>query len=440
MNLAGHWRAGPWRLAYSNFLLWRDFYRPMGGVFYLTIFHFFGLNPVAYHAAWLPLLMLLVGLVYGMARTLGASALEAWLAALIVSCHAGLSFFYFEVKYIYDLLCAIFYSGALICYARARSRERLLPGEKVLFFGLFLCALNSKEMAATLPLMLLAYEFLYHGPGGGQSSRRFAIPLIAGAVTGVFLYGRVWRGLARFQGYVPEYSLTRLASFQQRQFQDLFLQPEHSGTWAPIVAVWLVVTYFAWRRNNPLLRFCWIWMVLTPLPLEFLEGRSGPTLAIPIIGWAILGAVAALRLARAFAHDLECEPGFRRLGPQICLAAVVGLLVSAWVLWNGPLFESKIQAYSTGIPTAEVLQQFRLLNPKVRAHSTVVFLNDPFDGWDMVFIAELWFHDRTVTIRLQKKTPLTAAELARVDYLFDWRDGKLIPAGGTATVSQSEHR
>ena len=63
-------------------------------------------------------------------------------------------------------------------------------------------------------------------------------------------------------------------------------------------------------------------------------------------------------------------------------------------------------------------------------------LNPPFNGWDMAFIAELWFHDRTVTIFLQQKTPLTPAELARADYLFDWRDGKLVPAGGSATVSR----
>jgi len=65
----------------------------------------------------------------------------------------------------------------------------------------------------------------------------------------------------------------------------------------------------------------------------------------------------------------------------------------------------------------------------VRQHDTVVFLNDPFDDWDMAFIAELWFRDRTVSIRLNKKTPLTAEELARADFLFDWREGRLVPVG-----------
>ena len=451
MNLAGHWRPGPWRLFYSNFLLWHDFYRPMGGLFYVPIFHFFGLNAAAYHAALLPLLLLLVGLVYLLARILGASRLEAWLAALVVSCHAGLAFLYFETIYIYDVFCAIFYAGALLCYVRARSRGRLLSAsETALFFALFLCALNSKEMAVTLSVMLLAYEWLYHRPGSAppqqdsrdrvQLLRRFVVPGISAVMTAVFIYGRVWRGLGRQPGYLVGFSLTRLASFQQRQFQDIFVQPDYGGGWALVALSWLLVTYFAWRRNRPLLRFFWIWILVTPLPLEFLDGRRKATLAIPLIGWAILGAAAALALARSLSNSMECDPGFRRLSPQTRLAAVVAVLVAAWASWNGPLFESVIQTYHTGIPTGEVIQQFQALNPTVRPHSTVVFLNDPFDSWDMAFVAELWFHDRTVIIHLEKKTPLTAAELARVDYLFDWRNGKLIPAGGAATISQSQRR
>ena len=43
-----------------------------------------------------------------------------------------------------------------------------------------------------------------------------------------------------------------------------------------------------------------------------------------------------------------------------------------------------------------MIQQFRALHPHVRPHSHVVFLNDPFSEWDMLFIADLWFRDRTV--------------------------------------------
>jgi hypothetical protein len=79
-----------------------------------------------------------------------------------------------------------------------------------------------------------------------------------------------------------------------------------------------------------------------------------------------------------------------------------------------------------GRQTAEVLQQFRALHPHVRPHSHVVFLDDPFQEWDMLFIADLWFRDRSITVHLQRLTPLPPDGLAHADYLFDYRDDKLL--------------
>ena len=64
MNLAGYWRTKPAQLVTSHVLLWRDFYRPMGAVFYLPLFHAFGFNPAPYHAAILAILLANVYLVW----------------------------------------------------------------------------------------------------------------------------------------------------------------------------------------------------------------------------------------------------------------------------------------------------------------------------------------------------------------------------------------
>jgi hypothetical protein len=79
-----------------------------------------------------------------------------------------------------------------------------------------------------------------------------------------------------------------------------------------------------------------------------------------------------------------------------------------------------------GAQTWEVIEQFRALDPHVRPHSHVVFLSDPFTEWDMLFIADLWFRDRTVVVHLQRLMPLPPQALAGVDSLFDYRDGKLL--------------
>ncbi len=78
-----------------------------------------------------------------------------------------------------------------------------------------------------------------------------------------------------------------------------------------------------------------------------------------------------------------------------------------------------------GQVTWAVINEITALRPRVRPHSRVVFENDPFNGWDMVFIAEAWFRDRTLEYRLTRKTPLSSEELARADYIFTFDGHRL---------------
>jgi len=43
----------------------------------------------------------------------------------------------------------------------------------------------------------------------------------------------------------------------------------------------------------------------------------------------------------------------------------------------------------------------------------------------MLFIADLWFRDRSVTVHLQRLAPLSEAELSGAGAVFDYSDGKL---------------
>jgi hypothetical protein len=44
----------------------------------------------------------------------------------------------------------------------------------------------------------------------------------------------------------------------------------------------------------------------------------------------------------------------------------------------------------------------------------------------MLFVAELWFRDRTLDIHVQRHGPLTEEELAKMDYVFTFDGGKLV--------------
>jgi len=461
MNMGIYFGLGPWRAFASQWLLWRGFYRPLGAAFYLPLHHWFGLNPVPFQIAIMLLLAFNAYLAFRLAEALGSSDLASGLAALAVSYHAGLSNLQYNIDMVYDVLCFTFFIGALLFYVRIRSQGRLLRrGEIAVFLGLYVCALNAKEMAFTFPLVLAAYEWFYHRPVSGHASPlaadlaagrhaqlakpldRWWCPAVSGwlrgpgpvilaavALDGIDLYGKTVgrNSLLANAAYRPVFSFARLMEFQQASLNDLlgyFGRPSTPG----VLAIWILITYLAWRRDRPVLRFCWAYMLITPLPIEFLSGRTQGTLYIPLAGWAVFASVVFLDLVEAAARFLAAEPLLRNLGR----AGVCGLLIAGGVLlWAQRMDYIKTKvvepaAAQQGIQTWDVIQQLRAAQPHVRPQSRVIFLNDPFTDWDMTFIAQLWFHDRTVHVYNQRLQHLSPADVSRMDYIFDFQDGKLL--------------
>jgi hypothetical protein len=437
MNIEYAWRYPPLQVLLAQFTPWSGFYRPMGGLFYIALFAVAGFNPVPYHYVLLSLLLADVYLLYRLARLLGASETAAGLAALIACYQGGLVNLNYNIAFSYDVLCGFFYLCALVYYLQIRERGRLLRGRETLaFFALYLCALNSKEMAPTLPAILLVYEWLYHRPAirSGSSLVQWLrgpgrVALLAGALNLVYLYGKLWRpgAMAKSGGYVMAFTRQRVSDFQIRYFADLLEKWGYFGL-GGAVALWAALFYLAWRRDRPVLRFCWLFLLITPLPLVFIEGRAGACFYIPFMGWAIFTAVVFTDLAQGAADVLAREPAFRFLGRRILFALLCVVAVFFWARGQDYLRKSYAEPAmaALGQQTWEVLQQFQALHPHVRRHSTVIFLNDPFEDWDIAFIGELWFRDRSITVRALRKTPMTPAEIASADHLFDYRDGKFV--------------
>ena len=414
MNMAYYFRAGPSSLAAALITPWTGFYRPMGGLFYMTLFAGFGLDPAPYHAAILVLLGASVWLTYRFARTLGCGELAAGLAALAMAYHPGLSNLYYNPAFVYDVLCLFFYLAAFVHYARTRQSGRTLrPGETAVFLALFFCALQSKEMAVTLPAALLAYEWFYH------HSRAWRVLGLAAALDGASICGKLFGSGALISqpGYGPALSMGRLIDFQHVMLSDVFVNWHY-----PVWPFWVGLGLVAWLgaallNRRPVLRFCWVFsIVIAPLPIEFLKGRSAACLAIPAVGMAVFAAVTITELARLASRRREVT------------AAVV---VAAVCLWAHRIHYLKGWLVSPAMARLgqtgwDTIGQFRALDPHVRPGSQVVFLHDPSTDLETASIAELWFRDRTVEIHLQRQNPLPPEELAKMDALFDFQNGKLV--------------
>jgi hypothetical protein len=448
MNLATYFRLGPWGALKAQFLLWQGFYRPMGSAFYLPLYHWFGLNPAPFQTAALLILAANIFLTFRFALALGSSQFIAGMAAMLVAYHAGLPNLHYNVDMIYDVLCFSFLIGALMLYVSIRSRRSFLRWyETAAFLLLYLCALNSKEMALTMPLVLLAYEWTYQ-VGQALSSvkpSRFTslqihqlltwlrgpgrLMLFTAVLALASLYGKKFgvQPILDQPAYQPVFSLHRYMAFQKASLFELSGHLANPG-WRGVLVFWILVTWLAWRKPRPLLRFTWAYMLLTPLPIAFLSDRTQGCLYVPLAGWAIFAAAIFSDVIGAAAKFLSHERLFERLGRRRIFALLTAAGVLFWVNQMRFLRATVVKpaAARQGALTASVIGQLRDLRPRVRPQSQVVFLNDPFSDWDMTFIGTLWFGDRSIHVYNQRLEHLSPADLARMDAVFDFRNGKLV--------------
>lgn len=125
---------------------------------------------------------------------------------------------------------------------------------------------------------------------------------------------------------------------------------------------------------------------------------------------------------------LSQEPLIGRLGRRRIFALLTAAGVLFWLNQMRFLKATVVKPASVrqGALTASVVAQLRDLHPRLPPRSQVVFLNDPFSDWDMTFIGTLWFGDRSIHVYNQRLEHLSAAELARMDAVFDFRNGKLV--------------
>jgi len=422
-------------LVFGPFLPWMPFYRPLPNWLLIPLFHAFGLNPVPYRVAMLLFVLANVFLVRELARRLGSGERAAWIAALIACYHVGVNNLYYSTAFVYDVLCCFFYLAALLYYVRIR-QSGLVPGRRqaAVFLGLSLFALESKEMAVTLPVVILLYEWLYHQP----AFRRFrnfvswmlreGRCVLAGACLNLlFLWGNVFgSGVIHNPAYIPEFSMARVWAFQIQSMGDLFEKWAYFDH-ARIAVLWVLMFYLAWRRPRPVLRFACLFLLVSPLPIEFLLGRAQGCLYLPMVAWAVFVSVVFVDLVDGVAGFLAGEPGFRRLRRAWLAAALVTVGLVLWARQNAQLKKDFVDPVTADFcpNTWSGVQQLKILNPHVRPHSSVVFLDDPLGNYDMVFIAELWFRDHTVSVSLNHP-PLSPEEISKADYLFDYCDGRFV--------------
>jgi len=414
MNLYGCWSQPVSRLVADNLLLVTAV-RPLGAVFYRPLFAWFGFNPLPFRAVCFTLLLVNLYLGYAVARRLSGSVEIALLAALAGAYHASFSDLYYSSGTIYELLCYLCYFGALLYYVRLRQAERVPGTAQLAVLGLVsVAALDAKEMAVTLPLMLAAYEWLFH------RERSWRGAAVAAAVTTVFVLGRVFgpASLASNAAYRAELSLHAFLDTWSHYLNMLFYVDQK---FTPAMAAGLLaaLAVAAWASRSAHLKFCWLLIVIGMLPVSFIAKRSLYVIYVPFLGWTLYAATLLQWASVAIA------PRWRGRAAALFLATAAALApLHAWrtpyaMQWT-PFAQQQVRT---------TLEQFSAQLPSLPRGAKILFLDDPLpaDDWLLTFILRLHYRDATLEVaraRRMDHVP-TAQEQASHDVVVRYSDWRL---------------
>ena len=154
-------------------------YRPVATLSYFLIYAISELNPFTYHLSSLLFHIINVLLVYALVNLIQKNKITSLIAGLLFATHPVLSETVNCVSFNEDLLTTLFFLISLIFYIKIRANSKTL---RIPLFGLsllaFLLALLSKEMAITLPGIILLYDLTFADPENEKLSWKRSITTI----------------------------------------------------------------------------------------------------------------------------------------------------------------------------------------------------------------------------------------------------------------------
>jgi hypothetical protein len=413
MNLNFHLTPSAARLLLSNLTYWSTAYRPMGGIVYVAIYRLMGFHPMPFRIVAFALLMVNLWLMYRVCLRLTERREIALLATLLVTYHAWLVNLYYSTGTIYELLCFAFYFAAFDYYLGIRQAGKMLNWRQwACFLALYICALNSKELAVTLPLCLAAYEWIWRRPAEGfRPWIGVAIPAL---VTVPYVIGKLTgpASLVANPLYRPAVSPARYLHTFHLYLNVLFYQDHFFRDANTIALVAAMLGLALWQRSRPLL-FAWVFVLFSVLPFIFVPHYSGFFIYLPLAGWALYIATALEMLRKRFA---------KRMPPAILfLAVALGLAP----LHARESSKSMLVFASADLPTTEMAAQLQRVQPAVPRGAHLFFESDPFPAqtFYLVFLVRLFYRDLTIEVARAKDG--NPGGVGNFDAVFRWDDGSL---------------
>ncbi|HEX4133825.1 MAG TPA: hypothetical protein VHY84_04315 [Bryobacteraceae bacterium] len=439
MNLNGHLSRPFGSLLLDNLRYWSTAYRPLGGIFYVTLYRWFGFNPLPFRVACFGLLALNLGFLWRFALLLSRSREAAFLTLLLASYHAWFVDLFYNTGTVYDLLCYAFYLGAFNVYVCVRSSESILKWRHLaIIIFLYICALDAKEMAVTLPVTLAVYEVIWHGKALWKSGPTWPWREGNGVLATALLSLPYAIGKTSGTGSlveVPAYQMT-ISGGRYLDTFHLYLNPllyqEHifrDSNTVQLVIVMLAIALLL--RNRPML-FAWCFLLISLLPVAFIAHYAAFFLYLPMAGWALYAAMLLVTIRRFLIKLVDrivkpSDSGARWL--QAGSVVLFPILVALFLAPQHRRESIKTLAHFETMqpPSREVAAQLIALRPTMPRGAHILFIGDPYpqNEYFLLFLTRALYHDIGITVDKLPANQNPQPQTARYDAVFRYQNGQL---------------
>jgi hypothetical protein len=395
--------------------------RPLGAFFYRPLYRIFGFNPLPFRIVIEILLALNIGLAYWWARTIGASKEAASISTLLFCYNASMVDLYYNCATIYDVLCFGLYIGAMIVYIRGRRTGNPLSARRILWvILLYLLALDSKEMAVTLPGTLLLYEILFRY----RDLRRRPVVARSGcliaalfAASAIFLKVKVAH-LSHVNEYAPHVSLKFVLLGYAHYFEQLLYREDGSmsAVTACAILAGLIAAGMLVRSRTAI--FGTLFFIAALIPVAIIPPRSGYAayVAYPGLTLAIGAILASARSQLVRLAGREKWQTATAILLFLCAGAVQAR-VQTDKRWRGMGTIVWDQAHRIAF-----MEGFARAVPEFPPDARVLITQDCWGpDWGPMFLSRLLFHNPTLWVDRVKNMD-HPPDLASYDILVAFQD------------------
>lgn len=324
----------------------RDVYRPLTTLSYAVDYFFWNLSSLGYHLVNVIFHSFNVVLVFLFLFVAFGDIFLAFLAAMLFACHPAQTEVVAWISGRSSVLFLFFYLASLLLYILSFKKEKILSPNICLALSLaaYAASLLSKEMAVSLPLMLIAYDAHFNNaePFRKRFYSRYSSYII---LTLLFVLVRStvlqrisqcgWWGESPYHTFltmVPVlvgYIRVMLAPIDLCAFYipDIYTSIAHTKVLASLIilAGILIVMVLAYRRaRGASFAMWWFFIALLPvmniIPLRALMAER--FLYLPSIGFCLLMAIVIERIGLI---GFKSKKRFARI---VAVVLAAGLIIS----------------------------------------------------------------------------------------------------------------